>query len=79
MGQASMLLGAGRVKLEDTIDYSAGIVFLKSYGDYVKKGEPIAIMYSGKESFSACEKELGSAITVAKEKPQKQTLIFEII
>lgn len=45
IGRAAVVLGAGRKSKEDTIDHSAGIVLNKKTGDYVKKGEPIAIMH----------------------------------
>lgn len=79
IGTASMMLGAGRIKLEDTIDYNAGIVFCKSYGDYVRQGDAIAVMHSDKNSFDSCEKELDKAIVISDEKPQNQELIYEIL
>lgn len=79
IGTASMMLGAGRIKLEDTIDYNAGIVFCKSYGDYVRQGDAIAVMHSDKNSFDSCEKELDKAIIISDEKPQNQELIYEIL
>lgn len=45
-GRVSGLLGAGREKLEDEIDYTAGIHFYKKTGSYVKKGEKLATLYS---------------------------------
>ena len=36
IGVASVMLGAGRNKKEDTIDYSAGILLEKKYGDSVR-------------------------------------------
>ena len=79
IGKASMLLGAGRVKLEDSIDYDAGIIFAKSFGDYIKKGEIIATLYSSKNDFAPCISELESAIILSNEKPQEQPLIFDVI
>ena len=79
VGTASMLLGAGRAKLDDVIDYNAGIILNKSYGDYVKKGECIATLYSDTKSFDACEEMLDKAIVLSEKKPPEQKLIFEII
>ena len=39
-------LGAGRIKKEDKIDYTCGIVLNKKVGDYVKKGEILAYIHS---------------------------------
>lgn len=79
IGVASMLLGAGRVRLEDTIDYNAGIIFEKSFGDYVKKGDVIATLYSDGDSFDGCIKELDGAITISDVAPVPQKLIFDVV
>lgn len=79
IGVASMLLGAGRIRLEDTIDYNAGIIFKKSYGDYVKKGEAIATLYSDTNLFGSAEKELGGAIIISEDKPSEEDLISNIL
>ena len=46
VGQAALLLGAGRKSKEDVIDYGAGIVLAKKVGDKVKKGEVLATLYA---------------------------------
>ncbi|MBE6674575.1 MAG: thymidine phosphorylase [Ruminococcaceae bacterium] len=79
VGTASMMLGAGRVKLNDKIDYNAGIIFNKSYGDFVKKGECIATLYSDNDAFKNCIDILDNAIVISKTEPPKQELIFEIL
>ena len=79
IGKASMLLGAGRVKLGDSIDYDAGIIFKKSYCDYINVGDTVATFYSSSNSFDACAKELDGAITVSPDKPPNQALIFHIV
>ena len=43
-GTASVLLGAGREKKEDAIDYGAGILLKAKVGDYVEKGQPLALL-----------------------------------
>ena len=47
LGEASMLLGAGRRKKGDTIDPGAGLVLCKKVGDKVEKGDALLYMYSG--------------------------------
>jgi pyrimidine-nucleoside phosphorylase len=76
VGRASMMLGAGRARLEDTIDFNAGIILKKSYGDYVLEGESIAVLYSDTSSFEQCESALDSAITIESSVPPTQKLIF---
>lgn len=48
-GVAAALLGAGRETKDSPIDYTAGIVLKKKTGDYVEKGEPIAIFHTSEE------------------------------
>ncbi len=48
-GIISMKLGAGRLTKESGIDLSAGIVFEKTVGDYVKKGEKLAVLHTSSE------------------------------
>ena len=79
IGKASMLLGAGRIKLGDSIDYDAGIIFKKSYGDKVNEGDVVATLYSSTESFNACINELDNAITISEKVPVEQRLIFDIV
>lgn len=46
IGHISALLGAGRLRKEDSINYTAGIAVHKKIGDYVHGGEPVATIYT---------------------------------
>ena len=50
VGQASVLLGAGRLKKTDTIDYGAGIGFFVKVGDRVERGDSLCALYHGEKS-----------------------------
>ena len=50
IGMSSLLLGAGRLEKKDSIDHQVGIEMNVRLGDYVKKGEPLAILYYSKKS-----------------------------
>jgi pyrimidine-nucleoside phosphorylase len=80
VGIASMLLGAGRAKKDDVIDPLAGIELRVSYGDYVKKGDTLALLYSSDASLfeSACER-LDLSFKLSDEKPSEKALIKKII
>lgn len=74
IGKAAVASGAGRSKLEDEIDHSAGIICLKKIGDYVERGEPLAWIYTNSEERLAIAKPLAAKafITGAKRvKPPK--------
>jgi pyrimidine-nucleoside phosphorylase len=45
-GIVSLLLGAGRKTKESGVDYTAGIVFDKTAGDKVNKGDRLAALYT---------------------------------
>ena len=47
VGEASCLLGAGRMEKTDVIDMGAGIKLLKKIGDKVTRGEPLYSLYTG--------------------------------
>ncbi len=80
IGVAAMLLGAGRTKKEDTIDYDAGILLLKKTGDYVQKGEPIAELFTATvEGFGAAEQCFLNALTIGEESPHMLPLILDRI
>ncbi|MBE5971779.1 MAG: pyrimidine-nucleoside phosphorylase [Lachnoclostridium sp.] len=76
-GIASSMLGAGRETKESHIDFSAGIILKRKVGDFVKKGEVLATMYTSDEKlFENAEKKYVSALTFAQEKPMENPLIF---
>ncbi len=79
-GTASLILGAGRNTIEDSLDYSAGIILQKKVGDYVLQGEEIASIYSDNEkSLDTAEKKLLESTVVKNKKPRKQKLVLGII
>ena len=77
---ACKLLGAGRERKTDPIDYSAGIYLNKIYGEYVSQGEVIATLYANDESKLSLAKEfLKEAFSMAEYEPPKRNLIYKII
>ncbi len=80
IGSSSVILGAGRVKKDDAIDHSAGIILHKKTGDRVAKGEALATLYTGKkESIASAEKLFLDALTVSDERKETCPLIYKII
>ena len=49
VGKLACLLGAGRLKKEDKIDNTAGIILNKKNGDYVEEKEILAYIHTNKE------------------------------
>lgn len=76
IGTASVVLGAGREKKEDAIDYTAGIMILKKTGEQVQKGEPIAELYtSDKNKLEPAEALMRQAYVISGEAPAPGKLI----
>lgn len=76
-GIAALVLGAGRNTKEDKIDFTAGIILNKKTGDYVKKGEKIATLYTGNlKSVRDAETRLLSATVISDEKPAYKPIIL---
>ena len=75
-GLASVLLGAGRHKLEDEIDHSAGIVLEVSLGTRVEKGQALAKLYTSDETlFELGGAKLREALKIGSEPMQTPPLI----
>ena len=76
-GIASVLLGAGRSRKEDVIDYSAGIYLVKKYGDTVEEGQVLARLHASDESlFADAEKKLLDAYVIGGEPAAPKKLIY---
>lgn len=76
-GIASVLLGAGRSRKEDSIDYSAGILLKKKYGESVEKGQVLAVLYASQSAlFDDAAKEILHAYTIGSEPAGVEKLIY---
>lgn len=78
VGTASMLLGGGRQKADDQLDYSVGIELHHKLGDSVQAGDTLLTIYSNQAEVPAVEQLLRKSITISDE-GQVPTLIHEII
>lgn len=77
LGKLSMYLGAGRMNLDDKLDYGAGIIINKNIGDYINKGDTLMTLYTNKDI--NIEDISNEAFSIEDNKPKKQELIYEII
>ena len=78
IGMASMLMGGGRQKADDQLDYAVGIELHKKIGDSVQKGESIMTIWSNCEDIDDVKELLDQAVAI-KESAQQPTLIHETI
>lgn len=80
IGVASLLLGAGRNKKSDVLDFSAGIILKAKTGDKVEKNETIATLYTNdKSKISAAQQKFCEALTFSSEPVEKQQLVYNVI
>ncbi|WP_203640732.1 pyrimidine-nucleoside phosphorylase [Levilactobacillus andaensis] len=78
MGIASMLLGGGRQKADDKLDYAVGIMMNKKVGDTVKEGDTLLTIYSNREDVEDIKKRLYDNIEIS-ESAEPFTLIHETV
>lgn len=80
IGSSSVILGAGRAKKDDVIDFSAGIILHKKTCDKVEKGEVLATLYTNNpDSLADAEKLFLEAITINSNKTVAAPLIYKVI
>lgn len=58
VGRAAIILGAGRLKKEDEINFATGVVFRKKVGDSVKRGEALFEIHADDEKSAHEAREL---------------------
>ena len=80
IGTACMMLGGGRRTKEDAIDPAVGIYLLKKKGDFVKKGEPAAIVYANDpKKGDAAVRQVLNAYRFGVKKPDPVPMIKAVI
>ena len=78
VAHCAKLLGAGRDKKSDPVDYGAGVVLSKKIGDYTKKDETIAQLYFNdldKERINEAINEINKAFEISDNIPNTVELI----
>lgn len=80
LGRASMLLGAGRERLDSVIDPAVGLVFEKKVGDRVSVGERIcAIYWNDPSRLSRVREMIRAAIAISPEPPKPEALVKGVV
>lgn len=79
IGKVACGLGAGRVRKEDQIDYSVGVILNKKVADKVSKGDILGYIHSNsKEKFEEAERKLEQIIKINENEIEKEPTIFGI-
>lgn len=80
VGELSGAIGAGRVRKEDKIDETVGIVLAKKVADFVKVGEVLAYIHVNDERLGKYAlNELQNTYQISKEKIEKTKTILGVI
>lgn len=80
IGKVACSLGAGRIKKEDNIDYSVGIILCKKVSEEVKKGDVLAKIYANDENkLKNAKNDLESIIKINENKVEtKSTILLKL-
>ena len=80
VAKASKILGAGREKKTDSIDYAVGVYLDKKTGETVKAGETIATLYvNDKSKLDEAAASVKAAFDIASGEPVYKKHVYKII
>ena len=79
LGNILILLGGGRQKVDDDIDFSVGMKLLIDLGTYVERNQPICTLYArDEETFNIAKKEIIESFEIGEsEENFKKKMIVE--
>ena len=79
IGNAAMILGAGRQIKSDKIDHSVGIQLNVKVGMKIKKGNLLATIYHNNKGLKESDKLLRESIVINESPSKKQKMIYKVI
>ena len=80
IGMCSLLLGGGRETKESAIDLSVGLILHKKVGDFVKKGETLAVLHGNdREKMTQARQRFPQAYSFSQNIVEKSPLIKGVI
>ena len=80
IGQAAMLLGAGRDRMDSKIDPAVGIVLEHKVGDSIQAGERLCTMYYNEETHvEDAAQMVEDAFRISSAAPEARPLIYQVI
>lgn len=79
LGTAASLLGAGRIKKDDSIDLSVGFIMKKRIGDRINRGDKLCEVHANdKYKLEQAKRDISNCITITHE-TTSTVLIYEYI
>jgi pyrimidine-nucleoside phosphorylase len=80
VGYATMLLGAGRLRMDSPVDHAVGVILHKKVGEAFERDEPLCTLLVNDESrLSVAEAEIRHAFAIGDEPGSAEPLIVERI
>jgi len=80
VGEAGVILGAGRSKKGEPIDHAVGIIVHKKVGDYIDRNEPILTIYANDpHRLIEAREHLRKSIRIEQKEAQKLPLFYGVI
>ncbi|MBP7830849.1 MAG: thymidine phosphorylase [Kiritimatiellae bacterium] len=80
VGRACVVLGAGRTKTDDKVDFAVGVSGLMQVGEKVTKGQPLVVIHANDENrLEEARKLLDGAFTIRKGSVKEPPLVYETI
>jgi thymidine phosphorylase len=80
VGRASMLLGAGRTRVDTPIDYGAGVVLRVKPGHRVDAGETLADLHVGANAVpDAARSLLNDAFVIGERPPARTRIVLDVV
>jgi len=80
IGKACLMLGAGRQKTDDVIDFAVGASGIAKMGQAIEKGQPLVVLHANDEKLlSAAEKLAGAAFGISEKQIKPPALIAEVL
>ncbi len=80
IGRATMVLGAGRNRVEDAVDHAVGALVMAKRGDAIRAGQPVVeLHYRDAGQLEAALQLVRSACTIEDQPPAPQPIILETV
>jgi pyrimidine-nucleoside phosphorylase len=80
VGRASMLLGAGRARVDTPIDYGAGVILRAKPGDRVSAGGPLADLHIGANALlEQARNLLKAAFVISDRPPAPSPIVLDVV
>jgi pyrimidine-nucleoside phosphorylase len=80
IGKACVVLGAGRTRTDEAVDFAVGVSGMRKIGETVRKGEPLLMIHANDERrLEQARALLKDAYRIGKTRPRPPKLIIERI